>query len=108
MTIRYTMTEMVQLADKAKQPVDQFVRTAQVIEAHAAKVEAERRSDPSSKEAISAYLNSLDGTLTPDHPSRAEICANAGVSHNQGNSGFARREVARILQLRDMKAAAKV
>lgn len=51
MPIRYTMTEMVQLADKAKQPVDQFIRTAQVIEAHAAKLDQERRASPDSREA---------------------------------------------------------
>ena len=100
------MTEMVQLADKAKQPVDQFIRTAQVIEAHAARLDQERRASPDSREAISAYLNSLNGELNLDL-SRSEICAHAGVSFNQGNSGFARREIIRILQLRDMTAAAR-
>jgi hypothetical protein len=96
---------MVQLADKAKQPIDQFIRTAQVLEAHAAKVDMDRRANPSSKEAITDYLTKLNGELSPEL-SRSEICANAGVPFNQGNSGFARREIVRIMQLRDMRAAA--
>jgi hypothetical protein len=102
MTVRFTLTEMVDMAGKAKQPIDQFIRSAQVYEEHQAKLDADRRANPETKAAISEYLNSLDGTLTPDL-SRSEICANAGVPFNQGNSGFARREIVRILQLRDMR-----
>ena len=93
------------MADKAKQTVDQLVRTMQVVDEQNRKNEAARRADPTSKEAITAYLNSLNGAVNLGM-SRSAICHDAGVLFNQGNSGFARREILRITQSRDMKASA--
>lgn len=93
------------MADKAKQTVDQLVRTMQVVDEQNRKNETARRADPISKKAITDHLNSLNGEISMEL-SRSEICANAGVPFNQGNSGFARREIARIMQLRDMRASA--
>jgi hypothetical protein len=106
MTIRFTFSELVKMAEKAKTPLDQYVRVAQTLEEHQNKLNTERRSDPQSKQAISKYLNSLDGELNSEL-SRQEVCANAGVSFNQGNSSFARREIVRILRIRDARAAAQ-
>jgi hypothetical protein len=107
LTVRFTFTELVQMASEAKTPIDQYVRVAQTLEAHQNKLATERRSDPQSKLKLSAYLDSLNGDLHGELD-RKDICFKAGVPFNQGNSMFARREITRILRLRDMRTSAGV
>lgn len=98
MVLRYTMTEMVQLAEKAQQPIDQFIRTAQVIEEYQEHLHSSRVASTDDKAAIKNYLDTFEGDLA-DLDS-AEILKRSGVRLAQGTSAFVKREVKRVQLLR--------
>jgi hypothetical protein len=103
------MTEMVRLAEKAKQPIEVFVRTAQVLEEHEAKAQSERRATPEEKATIAKYLDELaaNGPVTSDIPTM-DILAAAGVRKAQGTTSCVTRELKRVLLLTDRNAAIRM
>ena len=106
MSTRYTMSEMVQMSAEAKQPIDQFVRTAQILEAHALKQQGLRRATPEEKETLAKYLEGLaaGGHLSSDLPS-VDVLEGAGVRKVQGTTSYATRELKRILLIANSNKA---
>jgi hypothetical protein len=96
MTDYFTMSEMVDLAALAEQPVNAFIKAAGVLEQHRNAQQEARRATVEDKASITAYLESH--TISNDL-SAADILAGAGVDKKQGTSSFATRELKRQLAL---------
>ena len=66
MAMRYTMQEMVDLAKKADQKLEQFVHTAAILDEHRENLESQRRSSDEEKTQIDDALNAMNGAVTAD------------------------------------------
>ena len=91
---RYTISEMVAMADEAQTPVEKFLRSLAVAEAHRTATEAARRSTEQEKAAIDRVIEELNGEISEEMENLPnEILTKAGVRHNQGTRGYVRRAI---------------
>jgi len=102
--ISRTAIEWVQLAEKAKMPVDQYMRALAVSDEDCAKREASRRATPEEKAAITKYLEAHADEVSADTPI-SDILTDAGVPKKQGTSHRATKELKRVLQIADNNKA---
>lgn len=93
---KYSLDELVAVADDLKMTVDQVARVGRRFETIELNEQRSRRSTPEFNQQIDNWLASLDGQLSVDLPAR-EIVAKAGVPYNQGTAGHARRERDRLM-----------
>jgi hypothetical protein len=91
-----SIAEVKDLAVKAQLSVDQFANAAVVLNERQQQIDASRRASPDDREAIDAYLKTIDGAINPDL-SASEILMHAGVPKKQGTSQYATRAKQRLL-----------
>jgi hypothetical protein len=102
--ISRTAIEWVHLAEKAKMPVDQYMRALAVSDEDCANREASRRATPEEKARITKYLEDHVNDVSADTPI-ADILEDAGVPKKQGTSHRATKELKRVLQIADNNKA---
>jgi hypothetical protein len=95
-TLTHAIAEIKDLAVKAQISVDQFINAAVVLDTREQEINASRRASPESREAIEAYLKTIDGAINPDITA-GDICMHAGVPKNRGTSQYATRAKQRLL-----------
>lgn len=88
--------EINTLAEKSKQSVPTFMAVAIVLAERDEQLHFENSAAPDEKSKITAYLDGLNGQISPELSTR-EVHKNAGVRTNRGTTGYARSEIKRLL-----------
>lgn len=94
--LTHAIAEIKDLAVKAQISVDQFINAAVVLDERQTEINNSRRASPADREAIDAYLKTVDGAINPDL-SASDILTHAGVPMKRGTSQYATRAKQRLL-----------
>ena len=95
-TLVQAFAEARKLAVKAETPIEQFMKTAEVIADRQAELDAANRSTDEERATIHAYMAGLNGAINSDMKA-SDICISAGVRTNRGTAQFAAKEKKRLL-----------
>jgi hypothetical protein len=95
-TLVEAFAEARKLAVKAETPIEQFMKTAEVIADRQAELDAANRSTDDERTTLHAYMEGLNGNINPEMTA-GDICLSAGVRKNRGTAQFAAREKKRLL-----------
>jgi hypothetical protein len=93
-----TFAKVRRLAVAADTPIEQFMRSMEVVAQEQEAEESANRSSGDEREKMEAYVATLDGKL--ESMTAADIAAGAGVRTNRGTSQFASRLKKRTMLLR--------